>query len=100
MQWYNQCGTKGLNTQTWGLATYQFMHKLKKVKTNLKAWNILGAKENPLSKLQEEFNTTFARNDEDLENEGLFEHMFHISTRLNEHIKKQHELLKQQSKIM
>lgn len=61
------------------MTTYQFIHKLKEVKNKLKAWNKLRAKENSISKLQEQLAIVFSQSDEDPESEELFELMSQCS---------------------
>lgn len=56
---YLQCIIQGYASTTWGSVSYQFMHRLKTVKDNLKAWNKLRAQDNQINKLQQDFNSVF-----------------------------------------
>lgn len=57
-------------------------------------------KDNNIVNLQFEYDTMFYLADQDLENCIIYDDMYHIGQKLNYQLVKQHEFLRQQSKVL
>lgn len=90
MQVYGQCIANGLSADTWGSASCRLIFKLKAVKKELKVWYKLRSKDYIILKLQSNFDTLFHL-DWDLENQTLYDNMYHTSQKLKDQLGKQNE---------
>lgn len=68
---------------------------MKAVKTKLKKWNKLRARDKPIIQPQTEFENMFYQTDQDPENTAIYDTMYQMGQRLNEQIEQRSEFLRQ-----